>query len=111
MDIQKVDMFLLTQGKNFPEASLPIIRQHLLQVDEYKWNVVSAAQFKDPMIALILSIFLGSFGIDRFYIGDIGLGIGKLLTGGGCGVWTIVDWFLITNATKEKNYERLQQLV
>ena len=64
-------------------------------------------QFKDPTIVLILSIFLGSFGIDRFFIGDMGLGIGKLLTGGGCGVWTIVDWFLIMGATKQKNYEKL----
>ena len=92
MDAQKVDMFLMTQGKNFPED---------------KAVMLSTMQFKDPTIVLILSIFLGSFGIDRFFIGDMGLGIGKLLTGGGCGVWTIVDWFLIMGATKQKNYEKL----
>ena len=44
---------------------------------------------------------------DRFFIGDTGLGIGKLITCGGLGIWTIIDWFLIMNATREKNFERL----
>jgi TM2 domain-containing membrane protein YozV len=43
------------------------------------------------MTALLLSIFLGSLGIDRFYLGYSGAGIGKLLTLGGCGIWSIID--------------------
>lgn len=49
--------------------------------------------------ALILSILVGSLGIDRFYLGYIGLGILKLLTAGGCGVWWLIDVILI--ATKK----------
>ena len=52
-------------------------------------------------------IFIGTLGVDRFYIGDVGLGIGKLLTGGGCGIWWLIDIFLITDATKQKNLEQL----
>lgn len=111
MDSQKVDFFILSQGKYFPEASMPVIRQHLLELNESQWAMLSTIQFKDPITSLILSLLLGYLGIDRFYIGDTGLGIGKLLTGGGCGVWTIVDWFLIMNATKEKNFQRLQCLI
>jgi TM2 domain-containing membrane protein YozV len=47
------------------------------------------------VIAVLLSVFLGVFGIDRFYLGHIGLGIAKLATFGACGVWAIVDALLI----------------
>jgi len=50
---------------------------------------------KDYMTALLLSIFLGGIGIDRFYLGYTGLGIAKLLTLGGCGIWSLIDLILI----------------
>ena len=50
---------------------------------------------KSWMVALLLSIFLGSLGVDRFYLGYMGLGVAKLLTCGGCYVWWLIDIIMI----------------
>lgn len=106
MDAQKVDMYLMMNNKYFEEHQLNAIREKLLSLEEDQWNRLQFTQYKDPTTALLISIFAGAYGIDRFYIGDTGMGVGKLLTCGGLGIWAIVDWFLIQGATKEKNVEK-----
>ncbi|SEH92852.1 TM2 domain-containing protein [Paenimyroides aquimaris] len=109
MDAQKVDMFMMTNSKFFESHHMAQIRENLLKMDDSKWAMVQTLQFKDPTTMLIVSILAGGLGIDRFMIGDTGLGIGKLLTCGGLGIWSIIDLFLIMGATREKNMEKLVQ--
>ena len=101
MDSQKVDLFLVSNQKYFEPGQILFIKDRLLALEDDK----------DPTILLLISIFVGSFGIDRFLIGDTGLGVAKLLTGGGCGIWTIVDWFLIQGRAREQNYLKLLQVI
>lgn len=54
------------------------------------------------IVALVLSITLGWLGIDRFYVGHYGLGILKLCTWGGLGLWWLID--IIMFATKQVQY-------
>lgn len=111
MEAQKVDMFMMMNSKYFESHHLMQIRERLLELDESKAVLVQTMQFKDPTTSLIISLLVGYLGIDRFYIGDTGLGIAKLLTCGGLYVWFIVDWFLIMGATREKNMEMLQRVL
>jgi len=65
---------------------------------------------KDWTVALILSVLLGSLGVDRFYLGYVGLGILKLITLGGCGIWWLVDVVLIAmNKLPDAQGKPLQQ--
>jgi hypothetical protein len=111
MEAQKVDMFIMANGKFFEGHHLAQIRDRLIAMDESKWSTLQTLQFKDPTTSLIVSLLGGMLGIDRFMIGDTGLGVGKLLTCGGFYIWGIVDWFLIQGATREKNMEKLQTVL
>ena len=111
MDAQKVDMFIMSNGKFFESHQMNIIRERLLALDDSKWAMLSSIELKDPTTSLIISILAGSLGIDRFMIGDTGLGVGKLLTCGGLGIWAIIDWFMIQKATREKNMQKIQQFL
>lgn len=108
MDAQKVDMYMMMNSKYFESYHLNAVREKLLSLDDSKSGIVHSLQFKEPTTALIISIFGGAYGIDRFYIGDTGMGVGKLLTCGGLGIWAIIDWFLIQGAAREKNMQLFQ---
>ncbi len=57
------------------------------------------------VLVLILSIFLGQLGIDRFMMGQVGLGILKLITFGGFGIWWLIDVIMIATKHEFKGIE------
>lgn len=111
MDTQKVDMYLMANAKYFQSHHLNYIREQLLKADDSKWMMIQTVELKDPTTILIVSLLAGILGIDRFLIGDTGLGVAKLLTCGGLYIWAIVDLFLIMDATRQKNMEKLQMVL
>ena len=110
MEQQQADQLILMHSSKLAPEYIPTIRERLRSMD-YSTAAMAFTDLKDPTIAIIISVLLGELGIDRFFIGDIGLGIAKLLTAGGCGVWWLIDLFLIMGATRQKNTEKVMQIL
>ena len=111
VDKQKVDMFLLANQKYFPAEKIQFLREKLYTLNESRFFMLSAVELKDPTTMLLISIFLGGWGVDRFMLKETGMGVLKLLTGGCCGVLAIIDWFSVQNKTKEMNFKNLMLLL
>lgn len=111
MDQNKVDMYVMTNQKYFPAEKIMYLKEKLAAMEESKFTMVSTVELKDPTTILLVSIFLGTLGIDRFMLGDTGMGILKLLTGGCCGILTIIDWFTVSKKTKELNFNNIMTVL
>ncbi len=107
MDDYKVDMFIMSKGKYFKDHHLEIIRDSMKKMDESRRVLLQSMNFHDPVLVLIVSILVGYLGVDRFLVGDIGLGILKLITLGGLGIWVVIDWFLIMGITRNRNFKKI----
>ncbi|MBO5907018.1 MAG: TM2 domain-containing protein [Clostridia bacterium] len=111
VDKQKVDMYIMANQHYFPAEKIIFLKEKLYSLSESKFSMLSAIELKNPTTLLIISLLIGTLGIDRFMLGDTGMGILKLLTAGCCGIMTIVDWFSVTNKTKEKNFTNIMLML
>ncbi|MBR1449213.1 MAG: TM2 domain-containing protein [Prevotella sp.] len=117
MEQKQADQLIVMNSSKLAPEYIESIRERLLDMD-YSQAAVYFGNLKDPTLAIILSIIIGELGVDRFYIGDIGMGVGKLLVTVivgtiSCGtlfwIWWLIDIFLIMGATRKKNSETLLQ--
>lgn len=105
VDPEKVENFLFDNQKKFAAARMDELREKLLELDKTTFANIASKDFKDPTQMLLLAFFLGGWGLDRFLLKDYGIGVIKLVTGGACGIWTIIDCFSIRERTQEYNYK------
>lgn len=108
---ERVRYWLSANAAKLPEAQLHSLKERLMNMSDVEFDRISYVSLTDPTMMLIISIFFGSLGVDRFALGDVGLGIGKLLTCGGLYIWWIIDLFNIMDATKEKNMQKLNSIL
>lgn len=110
MESSKIDLFIATYGEKFPPEKLIAIKNRLETLDDSHFTIIQSIPYKDPTTLLIFSIFLGWLSVDRFILGEVGLGILKLITLGGLGLWTFIDWFLIMGKTRKYNFRKFESL-
>ncbi|MBQ0112546.1 MAG: TM2 domain-containing protein [Bacteroidales bacterium] len=111
MESNKIDLFLAQNGKMFTPMQLVEIRSKLQNIPDEKASIIMGMEFKDPTLLLIISVLIGELGVDRFMLGNVGMGVLKLLTGGLCGILWIIDIINIQKMTKEYNYRTLNELL
>lgn len=105
---EKADMLLMNFRNFIPEERVPAFRYALGKANANCYTALGMTPLKNPTTVLLFSIFLGGFGVDRFYIGDTGMGVAKLLVGGfTLGIWPLVDIFLCYKKAKEQNFALL----
>ena len=128
MTANRVQVAIEKFGKKIPTDSVSSFKRHLMDADDSCMDEFMFLTIKSPLTALLLSIFLGAFGVDRFYIGDKGIGFAKIFLPLGCSllsfipfigwllslvgslaimIWRFADIFLVYRDTKRYNYERL----
>lgn len=111
MDKQKLDMYMVANQKYFPVEKMALVKEKLATLDDDRYLTITSIEFKEPSTILLVSIFLGTLGIDRFMLGDTAMGLLKLFTCGLCGILTIIDWFTIQKKTKELNFQKLMMAI
>ena len=108
MTDEKVQEVYSTYVNALPEEKKLVFKNALKKADDDKYDNLVGVSVKSPVATVLLSIFLGGLGVDRFYIGDVGLGVGKLLVGWlTAGIWPFIDIFFSYKKAKEKNFQAL----
>lgn len=111
MDTGQVIAFTATWANLLPEGTIVGVQERLKKVSEDKMGMLSTLQLKNPITGLICGLVAGYFGVDRFYKGDIGLGIVKLLTLGGFTIWAIIDLFVVHKGIKMDNLNKVNTML
>ena len=78
MEEQKVQAACMAHFNTIPDSKRLLYKAALENADDNRYNELMSAKLKNANTATILSIFLGIFGVDRFYLGDVVIGIVKL---------------------------------
>lgn len=104
-----LQMYLMQVSKYIPSYAVPTLQQRLEGLSNEEIQALQMQELRDPTMMLIVSLFGGCLGIDRFLLGQMGLGIAKLLTMGFCGIWGIVDLFLIMEETRKYNLNKINE--
>ena len=101
--------FMLNNAKMFTSFDFAQINELLPPLSDTELQMISSVDYRDPTMMLLVSILVGGLGVDRFLLGDTGLGVLKLITAGGLGIWWLIDIFSTESRTKEYNMKMFNE--
>lgn len=96
----------MQNGECFEAFQLPEVQRQLAAIDDAKCGAILGLDLQKPTVILIIAILLGW---ERFFLDDIGLGVVKVLTCYGCGIWWLIDIFTAKKRTYDYNYRKFNE--
>ncbi len=106
MDKNKVDFFIASNSDKFEPAALMSVKDALDKMTDEQFVMMSAIEYRNPTVILLIAIFLGW---ERFWLDDVGMGVLKILTCYGLGIWWLVDLFTAMDRAKRYNFKKFMQ--
>lgn len=103
--------FLIEHKNYFHEFDLDFLKGDLESLSKEELKLFMETNFVNPNVNFAVSILTNVLGVDRFVIGQTDIGLLKLLTAGGLGVWAIIDWFQIKELTQEYNFNKALEII
>ena len=107
--IEKVNMWLMANQDKLPSEKIGILKSALEKVDDSKIDSIMTMELKSPMTIFLYAWFIGWLSLDRFLLGSSGVGIARLLTFQGLGVWWLVDLITAMKRTRNYNFNQVKQ--
>lgn len=94
--------FASNQDK-FDTATRILIQKKMDDIPEDKAMIISSLELKSPTLFIVVDLCFGYFGVHQFMLGNMGMGIFELFTGGGCGIMWLIDLFTLKKKVQQKN--------
>ena len=108
MKPELVQAFMLKNGECFDMMAVQDVQNKLTEIDDSKSALLMSLNLQKPTVILIIAILLGW---ERFFLDDIGLGVVKVITCYGCGIWWLIDIFSAQKRTYEYNYKKFNEFL
>jgi len=107
MEQSKIDWFVANNSGKLSSDKMALVTEKMKTISDDKFALIQTTSLMSPTLVWVISFFFGYLGIDRFMIGSVGAGVGKLLTFGGFGLWWLIDLFIIGGKTRENNFKKI----
>lgn len=109
METSKINMYMAANGSKFAEKDKMVIMEGLKNFKDENHMMLHTIEMRNPVNWLLIYLFVPVFClIDRIVLGQVGLGILKLITIGGLGLWVFIDIFTIMPRIKASNFKKIQ---